>query len=121
MIVGARKIWVGRDEDEGLGTLVGRAVEETRGVVTAEIELYKARFGERAAAYKSAAVFFGIAGVLALAALIALLVGLILTVATLVGPGFATAIVVGVVLVAAGVLGYIGVRKLARPDLDAKR
>jgi uncharacterized membrane protein len=107
-------------EDEGLGALVGRAVEETRGLVGAEIELYKARFGERAAAYKSAIVFFAIAGVLALAALIALLVGLILTIATLVGPGFATAIVVGVVLLIAGVLGFVGTRKLARPDLSAK-
>lgn len=102
----------GRDE-EGLATLVGRAVEDTRGLVSAEIELYKARFGERAAAYKSAVVFFAIAGVLGLAALIALLVGLIITLATLVGPGFATAIVVGVVLVIAGILAVIGTRKLA--------
>lgn len=106
-------------EDEGIAGLAGRAVEETRGLVTAEIELYKARFAERAAAYKSAVVFFAIAGVLALAALIALLVGLILSLATLIGPGFATLAVVGVVLVAAGALGWIGKGKLAPPDLAA--
>lgn len=107
-------------QDEGLGTLLARTVEETRGVVGAEIELYKARFAERAAAYKSAIVFFVVAAVLALAALIALLVGLILSLAPLVGPGWATVIVVGVVLLIAGVLGWIGTRKLAPPDLAAK-
>ena len=107
-------------DDEGIAALVGRAVEDTRGLVGAEIELYKARFAERAGAYKTAVVFFAIAGVLALAALIALLVGLILTVATLVGPGFATLIVVGVVLAAAGALALVGKRKLAPPKLDPK-
>ena len=106
-------------EDESLAALAGRAVEETRGVVSAEIELYKARFAERAAAYQSAAIFFVIAGVLALAALIALLVGLILTLATLIGPGLATAAVVGVVLLVAAVLGIVGKRKLAPANLGA--
>lgn len=108
------------DRSEGLGTLVTRTVEEARGVASAEIELYKARFAERAAAYKSAVVFFVAAAVLALAALVALLVGLILSLATLVGPGFATAIVVGVVFLIAGVLGWVGTRKLASPNLAAK-
>ena len=107
-------------EDESLAGLAGRAIEETRGLVTAEIELYKARLGERVSAYTSAAVFFAIAGVLALAALIALLVGLIISMATLVGPGLATAIVVGVVLIAAAVLALIGKRKLAPAPLDRK-
>jgi hypothetical protein len=50
--------------------------------------------------------------VLALAALIALLVGAILTVATLVGPGWATAIVVVAVLAVAAILAMIGKSKL---------
>lgn len=103
------------EEEEGLTTLVGRAVTESREVVGAEIAVYKARIAERVAAYRNAAIFFGIAGVLALAALIALLVGLILTLATLIGPGLATAAVVLTVLVAAGVLGWIGKGKLAPP------
>lgn len=114
-----RGIGIAHKDDEGIAALAGRAVEETRGLVSSEIELYKARFAERAAAYKSAVVFFAIAGVLALAALIALLVGLILSLATLIGPGLATLAVVGVVLVIAGVLGWIGTRKLAPPDLAA--
>lgn len=119
MIADGRGTLLDRD-DEGLGTLLGRALEEARGVVDAEVELYKARFGERFSAYKSAIIFFAVAGVLALAALIALLVGLILSLATLVGPGFATAIVVGVVLGAAAVLAWVGTRKLAPPRLAPK-
>lgn len=104
-----------------LPELVGRLVDDARGVVSAEVELYKAKAGERVSAYRSAAVFFVAAGVLGLAALIALLVGLILTLSTLVGPGYATAIVVVVVLAIAGVLAIIGKSRLrpAGPELSA--
>lgn len=100
-------------QDDNVATLMSRLVDDTRSLATAEIALYKARLGERTSAYKNAAIFFAAAGVLALAALIALLVGLILSIATLVGPGFATAIVVGVVFLIAGILAMIGKGKLA--------
>lgn len=100
-------------QDDNVATLMTRLVDDTRSLASAEIALYKARLGERTSAYKNAAIFFAAAGVLALAALIALLVGLILSIATLVGPGFATAIVVGVVFVIAGILAVIGKGKLA--------
>ncbi len=99
-------------EDEPLPAMVSRLVGETRALAGAEIAVYKARFGITLAAYKTAAMFFAVAGVLALAALIALLVGLIMTLTPLVGPGFATLIVVGVVLVLAVILGLIGKSKL---------
>ncbi len=99
-------------EDESLVSIVGRLATETKGLATAEVAVYKAKFGETASAYKSAAMFFAVAGVLALAALIALLVGAILTVATLVGPGWATAIVVVAVLAVAAILAMIGKSKL---------
>lgn len=98
--------------------LVSRLLDDARSVVSTEVELQKARLGERASAYKSAVVFFAAAGVLALAALIALLVGLILTLATLIGPGLATLAVVVAVLAAAGALGLVGRSRLAPPDLD---
>lgn len=101
--------------DAGVTTLVGRLVDESRHLVSAEIALYKARAGERVAAYKSAVVFFAISGVLALAALIALLVGLILSLATLIGPLGGTGVVVGVVLIVAAILAVIGKGKLAQP------
>ena len=99
-------------EDESLSSIVGRLATETKSLATAEVAVYKAKFGETASAYKSAAMFFAVAGVLALAALIALLVGAILTVATLVGPGWATAIVVVAVLAVAAILAMIGKSKL---------
>jgi hypothetical protein len=101
--------------EPGLTSLVGRLIDDSRSVVSAEVALYKAKASERIAAYKSAIVFFVVAGVLALAALIALLVGLIMALATLVGPLAATAIVVVVVLAIAGILAMIGRNKLAAP------
>lgn len=102
-----------RPGEEGVAALVSRLVDDSRTLVSAEVALYKAKAGERVAAYKSAIIFFVIAGVLALAALIALLVGLILSLATLIGPLGATAVVVGVVLLIAAVLGIVGSKKLA--------
>jgi len=106
------------DDDASIGTLVGRLVEDARGLAGAEIALVKARAGERIGAYKNAIVFFAIAGVLSLATLIALLVGLILSLATLVGPGLATLIVVVAMLAIAGALAVVGKGKLAPPKLD---
>lgn len=99
-------------ERESVSSLFSRLVDDVRNLVKAEIALQKARLGERIAGYKSALVFFAAAGVLALAALIALLVGLIMTLTPRVGPGFATLIVVGTVLVVAAVLGLIGKSRL---------
>lgn len=99
-------------EDEGIGALVTQLVEDARGLAGAEVALVKARVGERASAYKNAAIFFAVAGVLALAALIALLVGAILSLATLIGPGLATAAVVIGTLAIAAVLAIIGKGRL---------
>jgi hypothetical protein len=106
------------DDEPGIASLLTRALEDARGLAAAEIALYKARFAERLTAYRGAITFFAIAGVLALAALIALLVGLILSLATLIGPGLATAAVVICVFAIAGVLALIGKRRLAPPALD---
>lgn len=100
-------------EDEGIGALVSQLVEDARGLAGAEVALVKARIGERTSAYRNAAVFFVVAGVLALAALIALLVGLIVSLATLIGPWLATASVVIATLVVAAVLAIIGKGRLA--------
>lgn len=102
-----------RPGEEGVATLVSRLVDDSRTLVSAEVALYKAKASERVSAYTSAIIFFAIAGVLALAALIALLVGLILSLATLIGPLGATAVVVGVVLLIAGILAMVGKKKMA--------
>ena len=111
-------VWVELTPGEGGGAagipkLVGQVVEDVRDLVQAEIAVYKAKTTERVTAYRGAAIFFGAAAVLALEALGALLVGLIMTLATKIGPGFATLIVVGLVFAAAGVLAYIGKSRLA--------
>jgi len=100
-------------EDESIATLVTQLVDDARGLASAEVALVKARVGERASAYRNAAIFFVVAGVLALAGLIALLVGLILSLATLIGPGLATAAVVLGVFAIAGVLAIVGKGRLA--------
>ena len=102
-------------DDAPLGSLIADAVGEARQLASAEIELYKAKFAERAEAYKGAVAFFAVAGVLSFAALIALLVGLILSLATLIGPGLATAAVILSVFAIAGVLALIGKRRLSPP------
>ncbi|SFP63654.1 phage holin family protein [Sphingomonas rubra] len=107
------------DHAPGVATLVGRLVDDSRALVSAEVALYKARAGERVAAYKAAAIFFVSAGVLALCAFIALLVGLILSLATLIGPLGATAIVTGVVFLTAAILAVVGRGKLASPERHA--
>ena len=99
--------------EDGIGTLVHKAVEDAREVARAEVALYKAKATERVTAYKNAAIFFGAAATLALSAVTALLVGFILSLATLVGPLAATAIVVIATLVIAGILAFIGKGTLA--------
>ncbi len=101
-------------EDRSIPHLVARLTSDAREVAQAEIALAKAKAGATIARYRTAAAYFAVAGVLALAALIALLVGLILALATLVGPGFATLIVIGVTLAIAAVLALAGKSRLAR-------
>lgn len=101
-------------ETEGIAALVTQLVDDARGLASAEVALVKARVGERTSAYRNAAIFFVVAGVLALSALIALLVGLIISLSTLIGPGLATAAVVLATLAIAGVLAIIGKGRLSR-------
>lgn len=103
------------DADVGIGELVSQLAGDAREMAQAEIALVKARVAQTTTRYRGAVTYFAIAGVLALAALIALLVGLILSIATLIGPGLATAVVVGTVLLIAGILGLVGKARLTRP------
>lgn len=96
-----------------MSVLVHRAIDDVRELASAEVALYKAKASERIAAYTSAAIYFGAAAVLALSAVTALLVGLIMALATLIGPLGATAVVVLVTLAIAGVLAMVGKGKLA--------
>lgn len=99
-------------EEPSIGQLVSQLATDARDAAQAEITLAKARAGFAVTRYKWAAIYFGAAGVLALCAFIALLVGLIMTLATLIGPGWATAAVVAGVLAVAVILGLMGKAQL---------
>lgn len=100
-------------QDRSITHLVSRLTSDARDVATAEIALAKAKAGQAIGRYKRATIYFAVAGVLALSALIALLVGLILTLATVIGPGWATLAVIGVILVIAGLIAMAGRSQLA--------
>ncbi|UVO49333.1 phage holin family protein [Sphingomonas sp. SUN019] len=101
------------ETETGITTLIGQLVGDARELAVAEVGVLKARAGETVGRYRGAAIFFGAAGALGFGGFIALLIGLILTLTPHTGPGIATLIVVGVVIVVAAILGLIGKSKLA--------
>ena len=102
------------DNQESIGALLSRLVEDGKSFARAEIGYYRtfalAKLGEATGGL----VLGLVALVLVLSAVTALLVGLILTLATLVGPGFATLIVIAATLVIAGLLGWLAYRHMLR-------
>lgn len=102
------------DEKQGISTLIGRLVEDGKGYARAEISYFKALAGERMRAAKTGIVFV-VAGLILLhGALIALFVGAVLALATLVGPFWSMVIVVLVATIAGGVLAKIGLAHFQR-------
>lgn len=101
-------------QDASISQLVSQLAGDAREAAQAEVALVKAKAAFAVTRYKWAAVYFGAAAVLGLAGLIALLVGLIMSLATLIGPGFATLAVVLAVFAAAGVLALMGKAQLTR-------
>lgn len=99
-------------EEAGISQLVSQLAGDAREMAQAEVALVKARAAVAVTRYKWATIYFAVAGVLALAGLVALLVGLILSLATLIGPGVATLAVVGVAFIIAGILAMIGSARL---------
>ncbi|WP_343525169.1 phage holin family protein [Sphingomonas sp.] len=97
---------------ESLTSLVSQLVDDGRSYITAEIDLAKARATDKVTRYRNAAIFFGAAAVLGLSALVALLVGLILSLTPLAGPFGATLIVVGATILVAGILALVGKSRL---------
>lgn len=102
-------------DQASVGTLVSQLASDARAFAQAEVDVVKAKALEKVGRYRTAVIFFAVAGVLAFAALIAMLVGLIETIATVLGPGYATLIVVGATFALAAVLAFIGKGRLAPP------
>lgn len=100
-------------EDGSLIDDVTALYEDSKTYVSSEVAFQKTR-AKYVSKQGSKVAIFGVgAAVLANVALIALAIGAILALATLIGPLAATLIVVAVLLVGAGVLGYMAKSKVS--------
>lgn len=100
------------DDAGGVGDTIVQVADDAKAYAAAQIALYKALALARWRMAQGGLIFGAIAAVLALSAVTALLVGLILSLATLIGPLGATAVVIVVTLVIAGVLGWLAARRI---------
>ena len=100
--------------DESIGDLFGRLVDDAKGFGQAELDYYRILVRERLRAAKTSLWMGAVAMSLALAASVALVVGLVLTLAPLVGPGWATLIVVSVALGFASLMGWLAWQQIKR-------
>jgi hypothetical protein len=99
--------------EESIGALVGRLADDARAYVHAEADYYRTLATERLGEARVGLALGSAALLLGLAAAIALIVGLVLTLATLVGPGWATLIVVLITSAIATGLGWLAYRRIA--------
>jgi len=106
--------------DSSIGDLFGRLVDDGRTLVRAEVDLYKELALYRAGKAKTGAIALVAGGLLAFAGLIALLVGVVIGLAPLVGPVAGGLIVFAI----AGGVGFLLVRfgagKMAALSGDAE-
>lgn len=101
-------------DDETTAELIARLREDAKGFAQAEIRLYRTIATAKIRVAKTVGIFGVAAAMLAGSAITALLVGLILTLATLTGPGIATLIVVVGALIVAGILGWVAADAAAK-------
>lgn len=101
-------------EDETIGELLTRLAGDAKAYGNAELAYYKALVRERLRAGRASLWMGGVAIGLAQAAAVALVVGLVMTLTPLVGPGFATLIVVTVALGLAVLMGYLAWQQIKK-------
>ncbi len=99
-------------DDESIGTLLGRLADDGRAYVKAEISVYKAIAARRAARARSGLIALAIGVVLLVSSITALLLGLVLWLATLIGPLLAGLAIAAVLILAGFVLVRIGISGL---------
>lgn len=107
----------GPEGDEGLGELIGRLAEDAKAYGQAELDYYHMLARGKLREARAGLWWGALAAGLAIATAVALVMGLLLTIATLVGPGWATVIVViGFALVAAlmGRLAWLHVKRVLK-------
>lgn len=102
----------GEPRDESIGTLLGRLADDGRAFVRAEIGVYKAIAKRRAARARNGLIALAIGAVLLITSITALLFGLVLWLATLVGPLLAGLIVAAALILTGLILVRIGISGL---------
>lgn len=104
------------DTDRPVGELVHELIEDGKAYARAEVGLVKAIAKAKADALKLPGILFGVAFLLGIAAIVALAVGVVMALATMVGPlagGIAAFLLFAGI---AGALGWYGAKRL-REDL----
>ena len=102
----------GDPRDESIGELLGRLADDGRAYVKAEIGVYKAIAARRAARARSGLIALAVGAVLLVSSITALLLGLVLWLASLIGPLLAGVAIAAVLVLAGFVLVRIGVSGL---------
>ena len=102
----------GEPREESIGELVGRLAEDGRAFVKAEVGVWKAVAARRAARARSGLIALAIGAVLLICSVTALLLGLVLWLATLIGPLLAGVAVAAFLILAGLVLVRIGMSGL---------
>ena len=101
-------------EQESIPTLVGRLIDDGEEFVRAELKLYRARLFSRLDTTRNAIILALVALFLAQAVIVAALVGMLIVLRPLLGPGGATAVVVAGGLALAALLAWLGWRQLLK-------
>ncbi len=101
-----------RGEPPGIATLMTRLVHDGQDYARAEVNLFKARAGERASYAMPGVAMLVVAGALAFALIVALVVTAMVWLAAELGPGLAMLIVTITVLAIIALLGWLGTGRL---------
>lgn len=99
----------------GLGGLIGQLIEDARALARAEIKLFKSKALDLFRRSRAAILLLLIAACLAFASLVALMLGLVLALAPLVGAALAGVILLVAGLALAGLLAWLAIRLIAGP------
>ena len=100
--------------------LFARLITDVRAWVRAEVALFKGRGGALVASLRAAIFLITAAAVLATVGLFAMAIGLIMALATVMGPAWATAVVVVTLFTLAGIFGWLGWRRIDAVFEDRK-